>query len=29
MFLKAQLTRLAEPPEVIQTEEELKAVEQS
>jgi GTP-binding protein HflX len=29
MFLKAQLTRLAEPPEVIETEEELKAVEQS
>lgn len=29
MFLKAQLTRLAEPPEVVEPEEELKAVEQS
>ena len=27
MFLKAQLTRLAEPPEVVEAEEELKAVE--
>jgi 50S ribosomal subunit-associated GTPase HflX len=29
MILKAQLLKLAEPPEVIEPEEELKAVEQS